>query len=87
MDVSIERETVKELISFKLHHIQDLIRSILDKRGEENSDDFISKAKSGELENAEMDAITMRQLIADYNKLRELLDSVNSGEPILDSNN
>ena len=80
MNVSIERETVKELITFKLQHIQDLIRSILDKWGVDNSDDFISKAKSGELENAEMDAITMRQLIADYNKLRELLDSVTSGE-------
>jgi len=82
MNVSIERETVKELITFKLQYIQDLIRSILDKWAEENSDDFISKAKSGELENAEMDAITMRQLIADYNKLRELLDSVTSGETI-----
>ena len=57
MDVSIERETVKELITFKLQHIQDLIRSILDKWSEDNSDDFISKAKSGELENAEMDAM------------------------------
>ncbi len=80
MNVSIERETVKELITFKLQHIQDIIRSILDKWDEENSDDFISKAKSGTLENAEMDAITMRQLIADYNKLRDLLDSVISGE-------
>ena len=80
MNVSIERETVKELITFKLQHIQDLIRSILDRWSEDNSDDFISKAKSGVLENAEMDAITMRQLIADYNKLRELLDSVTSGE-------
>ena len=80
MNVSIERETVKELITFKLQHIQDLIRSILDKWGEDNSDDFISKAKSVELENAEMDAITMRQLIADYNKLKELLDSIISGE-------
>lgn len=80
MNVSIERETVKELITFKLQHIQDLIRSILDKWGEDNFDDFISKAKSGELENAEMDAITMRQLIADYNKLKELFHSVTSGE-------
>ncbi|TFG26907.1 MAG: hypothetical protein EU532_08740 [Promethearchaeota archaeon] len=76
MDVSIERDTLKELITFKLQHTHDLIRSILDKWGEGNSDDFISKAKSGALENAEMDGIIMRQLIADYNKLRELLDSI-----------
>ena len=77
MDVSIERETAKELISFKLHHIQDLIHSILNKWDQENTDDFISKAKSGLLENAEMDAITMRQLILDYERLKELLDSIN----------
>ena len=76
MDVSIERETAKELISFKLHHIQDLIHSILNKWNQENTDDFISKAKSGLLENAEMDAITMRQLILDYERLKELLDSL-----------
>ncbi len=80
MDVSIERKTIKELITFKLQHIQDSIRSIFDKWGEDNTDDFISKAKSGGLENAEMDAITMLQLIADYNKLRELFNSITSGE-------
>jgi hypothetical protein len=80
MDVSIERDNLKELITFKLQHTHDLIRSILEKWGEENSDDFISKAKSGELENAEMDGITMRQLMAGYIKLRELLDSVASGD-------
>lgn len=80
MNVSIERETLKELITFKLQHLQDLISSILDKWGEDNSDDFISKAKSGDLENAEMDAITMRQLIVDYNKLQKLFHSVSSGE-------
>ena len=80
MDVSIERETVKELINFKLQHIQELIRSILNKWGEDNSDDFIFKAKTGELENAEMDAITIRQLVADCDKLIELLNEVTSGE-------
>ena len=60
----------------KLQHIQELIRSILNKWGEENSDDFIFKAKTGELENAEMDAITIRQLVADCDKLLELLNEV-----------
>ena len=82
MNVSIEKETVKELINFKLQHIQELIHSILNKWNEDNSDDFISKARSGALENAEMDAITMRQLIADYNRLKEIFDTVISGEKI-----
>ena len=79
MDISIERETVEELISFKLHHIQELIHSILDKWDEDNTDDFISKAKSGILNDAEMDAISMRQLVVNYQKLKELLDSITSG--------
>ena len=57
MSVSIEKETAKELITFKLQHIQEEIQSILNKWEEDNTDDFISKAKSGVLENAEMDAI------------------------------
>ncbi|MHA1659677.1 MAG: hypothetical protein ACTSUT_11220 [Promethearchaeota archaeon] len=80
MNVSIERETVKELITFKLQHTQDLIRSIINKWDMDNFDDFMTKAKSGELENAEMDAISVRQLITDYNRLKDLLDTVISGE-------
>lgn len=45
MSVSIEKETAKELISFKLHHIQEEIQNILDKWNEDNTDDFISKFK------------------------------------------
>ena len=80
MSIKIERETFEELITFKLHHLQNLMRSILDKWNEENSEDFISKAKSGELKEAEMDAISMRQLLADYDRLKNIYDSVASGE-------
>jgi len=80
MSVKIERETLEELITFKLQHLQNLMRSILDKWKEENSEDFISKAKNGELRNAEMDAISMRQLLANYDRLKNIYDSVASGE-------
>jgi 6-phosphogluconate dehydrogenase len=78
MSVSLEKETAKELISFKLHHIQEEIQKILKKWNEDNTDDFISKAKKGILENAEMDAISIRQLVADYKRLKKLLESINS---------
>ena len=78
MSVSIEKETAKELITFKLQHIQEEIQSILNKWEEDNTDDFISKAKSGTLENAEMDAISVRQLVADYKRLKDLLESIKS---------
>ena len=80
MSIKIERKTLEELIIFKLQHLQSLMRSILEKWKEENSEDFISKAKSGELEDAEMDAITMRQLLADYDRLKSIYDSIASGE-------
>ncbi len=78
MSVSIEKETAKELITFKLKHIQEKIQSILNKWEEDNTDDFISKAKSGTLENAEMDAISVRQLVGDYRRLKDLLESIKS---------
>ena len=80
MTITMERDTAKELITFKIQHLQETIHSILNKWGEELVEDFISKARSGKLENAEMDAITIRQLLADYNRLKELLDSVISEE-------
>ena len=72
--------TLEELITFKLQHLQNLMRSILEKWKEENSEDFISKARSGELKDAEMDAISMRQLLADYDRLKNIYDSVTTGE-------
>ncbi|MGV9173616.1 MAG: hypothetical protein ACOC44_17345 [Promethearchaeia archaeon] len=74
----MEKETAKELISFKLRHIQGEIQSILKRWDEDNPDDFIVKARRGILENAEMDAITIRQLVADYHRLKKLLESVKS---------
>ncbi|TFF84945.1 hypothetical protein EU523_00840 [Candidatus Heimdallarchaeota archaeon] len=76
MTIKLEREKAKELITFKLQHIHETIRSILEKWGIDNTDDFLAMAKSGELENAEMDAITVRQLVADHQQLKILLESV-----------
>ena len=80
MNVSIEKEIVKDLITFKLQHTQELISSIIDRWNINNADDFIIMARNGELENAEMDAITMRQLMLDYNKLDDLLHDITSRE-------
>jgi hypothetical protein len=78
MTVEIEEKVVKDLISFKLQHIQKNIDLILEKWKEDTTDEFIKKARNGELENAEMDAISVRQMLADYKRLRKLLDSINS---------
>lgn len=52
MAVTLDRETVKELITFKLQHIQETIRVILDNWQIDNTDDFLVQVKSAELTNA-----------------------------------
>lgn len=76
----MERNTARELIMFKLNHIQETIVTILEKWEENNTDDFIKKARTGELEEAEMDAITIKQLLADHERLNELLSSISNEE-------
>lgn len=67
-----------QLISFKFYHIQEEIQNILNKWGEDNTDDFILKAKKGIFENVEIDTISIRQLVADYKRLKDLLESIKS---------
>lgn len=76
MTITLENDVAEDLIKFKLLHLQETITSILSNWNEENVEDFINKAKSGELLNAEMDAITIKQLIVDVDKLAVLLKSV-----------
>lgn len=76
MTVTLEDEIAKDLIKFKLKSVQDTLSKILKDWNQENAEDFIEKAKSGELAEAEMDAITVRQLINDIEKLESLLKSI-----------
>ena len=76
MTITLENEVAEDLIKFKLQYIQETITSILNKWNEENVEDFIKKAKTGELADAEMDAITIKQLAKDVEKLTTLLKSV-----------
>lgn len=76
MTIALDSETAKELINFKLNSIQSTVDDILSEWNQNNVEDFLLKAKNGTLENAEMDAITVRQLIRDIDKLQSLLSSV-----------
>ena len=76
MTVELKQDTAMELITFKLNYLSQLIDEILSKWNQENIDDFLSHAKTGKLENAEMDAISARQLDADYQRLKKLLNSI-----------
>lgn len=80
MTITLENEVAEDLIKFKLQHIQETISTILNKWNEDNIEDFIEKAKTGELTDAEMDAITLKQLAKDMEKLIILLKSVRKEE-------
>ena len=72
MEVSIDKEILDDLISFKLKRIQGFIQEILDRWNETSSDVFIKKARNGTYPNAENDAIELRQQLLEEKKLLDL---------------
>ncbi len=76
MNVSLDKEVAEELITFKLRRIQELIESILNRWDESNSESFINKARDGTYPEAENDAIELRQLLLEEEKLRNLLENL-----------
>ncbi len=79
----MDSNLAEDLIKFKLKSIQETIRKILDKWHESNIDDFLNKAKIGELPDAELDAITIKQLVKDLDKLENLLKQIKVGNSYL----
>ena len=75
--ISIEKEILENLVSFKLNRIQTIIQEILDRWKENSTTLFIEKARNGTYENAENDAIELRQLLLEEKKLNELLKKYN----------
>lgn len=76
MNVSIKKEVAEELITYKLRKVQDLIAKILDRWNEETAEIFIKKAREGIYIEAENDAIEIRQLLLEEEKLRNLLSKL-----------
>ena len=76
MNVSLDKEVAEELITFKLRRIQELIRSILNHWNESTPESFINKARDGTYPEAENDAIELRQLLLEEEKLKNLLEDL-----------
>lgn len=74
--VSIEKEILEDLVTFKLKRIQTLIHELLDRWKENSSSLFIEKARKGIYENAENDAIELRQLLLEEKKLHNLIENL-----------
>ena len=74
--VKLDKSLAEDLITSKMRLLQQYINEILDRWNETSSKEFLEKAKTGVYENAEDDAIELRQLLADYTKLQEILNQL-----------
>ncbi|MFW9925014.1 MAG: hypothetical protein ACFFDW_17200 [Candidatus Thorarchaeota archaeon] len=72
----MKKEVAEDLISYKLRQIQALIEDILTRWNETSAEQFLQKAKDGRHENAENDAIALRQLLLEEEKLHKLLENL-----------
>ncbi len=73
MDVRLKKEVAEELITYKLRRIQSIIEDILSRWKEKSIEEFLQKAKEGILLEAENDAIELKQLVSEEEKLQNLL--------------
>lgn len=75
MSITLDKPLAVELITFKLSYITKEIDTILKRWNEDVIEMFLEKAKDGRLEEAENDAIELKQLMIEEEKLRNLLKS------------
>jgi hypothetical protein len=71
--VKLDKELAEDLINSKLGNLKQFIDEILARYSESSSDQFLEKARTSVYEEAEDDAIELRQLLFDYTKLQEIL--------------
>ncbi|MCE7743671.1 MAG: hypothetical protein GPJ52_00905 [Candidatus Heimdallarchaeota archaeon] len=69
----MKKEVAEELITYKLRRIQSIIEDILSRWKEKSIEEFLQKAKEGILLEAENDAIELKQLVSEEEKLQNLL--------------
>jgi hypothetical protein len=62
MTITLENSIAEDLIKFKMNSVKKTVKNILESWKEDNVDEFIEKVISGKIPNAEMDAITIRDL-------------------------
>ncbi|KKN04174.1 hypothetical protein LCGC14_1100120 [marine sediment metagenome] len=67
--VSVDKDLLEELIDLKMHYLLDEIDKILNNWCYKSPDKFLQDAKDGTIEEAEDDAITLKQLVAQREEL------------------
>ena len=74
--VKLDKSLAEDLITSKMRLLQQYINEILNRWNETSSKEFLEKAKTEVFENAEDDAIELRQMLADYTKLQDILNKL-----------
>ena len=74
--VKLDKSLAEDLITSKLRSLKQIIDEILAHWNESSSKDFLEKARTGIYENAEDDAVELRQLLLNYTKLQEILNNL-----------
>jgi len=74
--VKLDKSLAEDLITSKLRILKQYIDEILTRWNESSSKEFLEKAQTGIYENAEDDAVELRQLLLDYTKLQEILNNL-----------
>ena len=70
--ISIEKEILEDLVNHKLRTVMEDMEMILKKWNYPNADHFIADAQNGTLMNAEDDAIVLRDLLNEQDRLNGL---------------
>ncbi len=73
--VTIDKAVLDDLVDFKLKHIVQEMQRILEQWHYQSIDLFLTHARDGTLKGAEMDAIGLRQLLINRQKLEGLRKS------------
>jgi len=74
--VKLDKSLAEDLIASKMRLLQQYINDILNRWNETSSKEFLEKARTGVYEEAEDDAIELRQVLMDYTKLQEILKNL-----------
>ena len=74
--IKLDKSLAEELITSKLHIIQKHIDTILNRWNDSNAKNFLEKARSGIHKNAEDDAVELHQLLLDYKKFKDILNTL-----------
>jgi len=74
--IKLDKSLAEDLITSKLRILKRYIDEILSRWNESSSKSFLEKTRSGIYENAEDDAVELRQLLSDYTKLQDILKNL-----------